>query len=253
MKESAKEKLGDQAAVGGAQDHIRAYISRGEFTHHAHAIEAVHEQAAEIVAVIRALEHAAVDVLQEESLLIDHVRELQRKQQLHATGGYRKVFVVHVGSMQHEAQHALLKLIEEPTDKTHFFFILPSLSLVLPTVASRLFFLGRYGVQHHSAELVQLARDFVAAPIPERLKMVAFLYEEDAPRGGKQATQEFVQVVLVMMRARALTLAAKAPSSNSEVAASNLIYERCAAMADFAGDKASSSKMIVEYLAFLIP
>ena len=253
MKESAKEKIGDQVAVGGVQDHIRAYISRGEFAHHAHAIEAVHEQAAEIIAAIRALEHAAVDVLQEESLLIDHVRELQRKQQLHATGGDRKVFVVHVGSMQHEAQHALLKLIEEPTEKTHFFFILPSLSLVLPTVASRLFFLGRYGLQHYSAELVQLARDFVTAPIPERLKMAVFLHEEDAPRGGKQATQEFVQVVLGMIRVRGLALAAKAPGPNGEAGAVTLIYERCAAMADFAGDKASSSKMIVEYLAFLIP
>ncbi len=242
-------------SAGEAQNHIRAYIARGDFAHHAHAIEAVHDQAVEIIAALRALEHAAIDVLQEESLLIDHVRELQRKQQLRATGGDRKIFVVQVGSMQHEAQHALLKLIEEPTDKTHFFFILPSLSIVLPTVASRLFFLGRYGnrtgasASTASPELTLLVQNFLKARAPERIKMTAYLYDEEPPRGGKQATHEFVQSLLEAVREQTL----KAVGTQADAQSAAQIYARCAAMADFAGDKASSSKMIVEYLAFLIP
>lgn len=225
---------------------IHAYITQKDFSHHAHVIEATGEYARACHTLLLEVAPDA-HVIEAESLLIDDVRELQRRQQLHAVSGGRKVFVVHVGSIQHEAQHALLKLIEEPTEKTHFFFILPSIALLLPTVLSRLLYLGAYNGKNDGGSASgahnELVAQFVAASVPERLKLTAFLYEEEPPRGGRQAVVEFVYALLEAFRAR-IRIGHKGDAE---------VYGRCMAMAHYASDKASSSKMIVEYLAFLIP
>lgn len=73
-----------------------------------------------------------------ETLGIDEARELTTMQQNRPLAGGRKVFVVSANSLTHEAQNSLLKVLEEPTEGTHFFFIMPTSERLLPTLASRL-------------------------------------------------------------------------------------------------------------------
>jgi hypothetical protein len=54
-------------------------------------------------------------------------------------GGGRKFFIIETDSITHEAQNALLKIFEEPNEYAHFFLIIPSEELLLPTLRSRLF------------------------------------------------------------------------------------------------------------------
>ncbi len=49
----------------------------------------------------------------------------------------RKFFIIGTDSMTHEAQNALLKIFEEPTEGTHFFIILPHIDILLLTLRSR--------------------------------------------------------------------------------------------------------------------
>lgn len=56
--------------------------------------------------------------------------------------GERKVHVVQTQTILLEAQHALLKTLEEPAENTHFIFILPSVQTILPTVRSRVQIVG---------------------------------------------------------------------------------------------------------------
>lgn len=50
----------------------------------------------------------------------------------------KKIFVLVMNGATVEAQNALLKLLEEPADYAHFFIIIPSTHLLLPTVKSRM-------------------------------------------------------------------------------------------------------------------
>ncbi|MEK9161353.1 MAG: hypothetical protein AAB822_01195, partial [Patescibacteria group bacterium] len=48
-----------------------------------------------------------------------------------------KVFVMEIFSFNMESSNALLKLLEDPTEKTYFFIIVSSADVVIPTLRSR--------------------------------------------------------------------------------------------------------------------
>lgn len=72
-----------------------------------------------------------------DTFLIDHARRLRELQQNRALTGATKVFVVAFNFITREAQNALLKVLEEPTQGTHIFIVTPSAHIFLPTVLSR--------------------------------------------------------------------------------------------------------------------
>lgn len=71
------------------------------------------------------------------NFVIDDARGLKARAEIAPLSGGRKFFVLSLESMTHEAQNALLKLFEEPTDRTHFILIVPNISFLLPTLRSR--------------------------------------------------------------------------------------------------------------------
>ncbi len=75
-----------------------------------------------------------------ETLGIDESRRIK---ELHSSKsfvtGSKRIFIIECKSMTHEAQNSLLKIFEEPNEFTHFFILLPSVSILLPTLRSRLF------------------------------------------------------------------------------------------------------------------
>ncbi len=73
-----------------------------------------------------------------ETMGIDEARELATMQQNRSLSGGRKLFLVSADSLTIEAQNSLLKVLEEPTKGTHFFFVMPTSERLLPTLASRL-------------------------------------------------------------------------------------------------------------------
>lgn len=52
--------------------------------------------------------------------------------------GGKKVFIIEILSFSIESANALLKTMEEPFSGTHFFIIVPSLDIAIPTLRSRL-------------------------------------------------------------------------------------------------------------------
>ena len=79
-----------------------------------------------------------VYIYSENSFTIEQSRTLQSHASKRALGGGKKLFALFFQSITHEAQNALLKLFEEPTQNTHFFVITPSAEILLPTLRSRL-------------------------------------------------------------------------------------------------------------------
>ncbi|MEN9524314.1 MAG: hypothetical protein RL536_383, partial [Candidatus Parcubacteria bacterium] len=74
-----------------------------------------------------------------ETFTIDNARELKLFHNTRpVTPDGKKIFVLRMNGITVEAQNALLKLFEEPADYAHFFIIISSAHLLLPTVKSRM-------------------------------------------------------------------------------------------------------------------
>lgn len=71
------------------------------------------------------------------SIKIDQVREANQFLQLRRLGRARVLIFDEAHLLNEQAANAMLKSVEEPPEKTHFLFITPSASQVLPTIRSR--------------------------------------------------------------------------------------------------------------------
>ncbi|MEI6304862.1 MAG: hypothetical protein WCP09_02470 [Candidatus Taylorbacteria bacterium] len=70
---------------------------------------------------------------------IDDAREIKSAHLMRpVTELGKKIFVLQMDNITLEAQNSFLKLLEEPAEYAHFFLIVPSIHLLLPTVKSRL-------------------------------------------------------------------------------------------------------------------
>lgn len=74
---------------------------------------------------------------QYDKFLISDARRLSDIQMNKTTDRGRKIYIISFNFITREAQNALLKVLEEPTEGTHFFFITSSAHIFLPTVLSR--------------------------------------------------------------------------------------------------------------------
>ena len=98
---------------------------------------------------------------------IDEARELTSRAYRVPENAFEQLLIVKTSFITHEAQNALLKLLEEPPATTKFLFVLPLDFQALPTLRSRLSFIeNTTGV----AVVNEGWNTFVSQSITERLK-----------------------------------------------------------------------------------
>ena len=73
-----------------------------------------------------------------QTMSIDDARMIKETQSTKPISGDRRIFIIELNAVTHEAQNALLKVFEEPAQGTHFFIISPSSDIFLPTLRSLL-------------------------------------------------------------------------------------------------------------------
>ncbi len=105
-----------------------------------------------------------------ESISIEDVRDLKMHHNEKSSDGSKRVFLINALSINHEAQNALLKILEEPGEDTFFFFILPRVNSLHPTLLSR--------VQVISLENFLPEDNFFTKPVKDRLDFVADLIKK---------------------------------------------------------------------------
>lgn len=107
-----------------------------------------------------------------ETLGIDESRRIK---ELHSSKsfvtGSKRIFIIECSGMTHEAQNSLLKIFEEPHEHTHFFILMPSVSVLLPTLRSRLYII-QSGKNREENENLKEAKDFLKLSIKDKIAFV---------------------------------------------------------------------------------
>ena len=155
-------------------DHLsHAYVVEGD---HSETLPAMRELVAHFG--ISATTNPDYHEVLHDVFTVDDARELTRTQGLLGGEGKKKIFIIAIRTISHESQNALLKTIEEPTAHTHFFFLVRSSAILLPTVRSRIQLISNERLQKKNEPT--LADTFLSATIPERLKMIASMTKAKA-------------------------------------------------------------------------
>jgi|ERR1035437_912874 site-specific DNA-cytosine methylase len=151
--------------------------SLGSLSHHAYGIVSDISLRLDIISFLEGehgvVQHGNPDFFMQkyEVLTIDDARALK---ELHATRPFtekgRKFFILEIDSITREAQNALLKIFEEPNEYAHFFLIIPSEELLLPTLRSRLFIVKM--TSRTRQDDISYTSDFLASLPAERIALV---------------------------------------------------------------------------------
>ena len=146
--------------------------------------------------------------------------------------GHAQVFLLALDNITIQAQNALLKLLEEPADKTYFVLVVPTIHILLPTIRSRITYGKRLtGTPTQSIQ----AQEFLSAVPKDRIKIIANLVE------NKDRVQ-----------ARDLLDAIEAVLHKEGVRDHAEALDELAFIRRYLADNSSSLKMLLEHLAVTI-
>lgn len=166
-----------------------------------------------------------------ERLGIDDARELVRLAYNRPAEAIEQVFIVRADFMTHEAQNALLKVLEEAPEGTRFRFVLPPDFAVLPTLQSRF---SAVAVGEGESDLTEVFETFLAGSYKERLAAV-----ESAAKKKDVAWQRSIKQGLIEHTASAeMALTARV---ELEFVARTLLT------------RGASNKMLLEQAALTLP
>lgn len=162
------------------------------------------------------------------------LKEMQLRKSFKENG--KKIFVITIGSITHEAQHSLLKVLEEPTQGTHFFFIMPSVNVLLPTILSRVVCVSREGNMRGGA----LYARFLSASPAQRMTILEDILEEK----DKAKAVDFLQHLEIEL----YNMWKKRPDKHVARALKDVVTTR-----SYLFDRSPSVKMLLEHVALVMP
>ena len=165
-------------------------------------------------------------------LTIEESRALTHFQSTKAFGNGAQFFLLSFSSSTAEAQHALLKVLEEPTSRTHFFLFIPHADVLLPTIQSRL------EVHRGDGEIVQKwderAREFLSQSSEERLAQIEPFMKDHT----RSEVREFVEALRALLPKEYRFHTAHAHLMKSS---------------EYLSSPSASPKILLEHLALTLP
>lgn len=171
---------------------------------------------------------------------IDDSRELK---ELHSSRGFgeesRRFFVLEIDSITHEAQNALLKIFEEPHENVHFFIIIPSSYILLPTLRSRVYLINQDD-EELPPSLRTEVESFLSLSKKDRIAFVDAMAEKiSEDELGKRDALNFLNALETVIYE-------KQGISQPEV------YESIMKAREYLSLRSSSVKQLLEYVALMV-
>ena len=135
---------------------------------------------------------------------VDDSRLIKDRQKQKALGNNLKLFILAINSISIEAQNALFKTLEEPTTGSHFFLLVRSSEIFLPTVRSRCEILNfKNGAKLSDHRYLKEAKDFLAAEPARRIENIKTLLA-DEQRSKKSEIVSFLEAIEIVLRDQAV-------------------------------------------------
>ncbi len=172
-----------------------------------------------------------------ETLGIDESRRIKAN---HLTKGFvegsKRIFIIEASGITHEAQNSLLKIFEEPNKDSHFFLIMPSPEILLPTLRSRLLII-KQGEDQEKSAVFEKVEKFLKLSKKDK---VAFVDEIAKDISDEKANKSDAQAFLA-----ALELAVYNKDGLKNTAGLKAILKA----RDYMNDRSPSIKQLLEYVA----
>ncbi len=169
------------------------------------------------------------------------------------TQGEKKMIVISTPRIFHEAQNALLKLLEEPPKGVTVVLVIPSEGILLPTLRSRLLPLPGAGT-HKDSSILPLVKEFIIGSEKEREKAIAKLLdktksekEEEKQRARADAISLISGLLEASYRARTTT---KNEDARKEL---TLFMKELDTFMPILHDRSAPLKLIFEHVLLVIP
>lgn len=174
---------------------------------------------------------------------IDDVRSVIEYTSKTAVGSdANKIIILGIQEITIEAQNAMLKLIEEPSEGTLFFIIAPYKYVFLPTIRSRVQIIE--DAQIASQDIQVQVDAFLVAGYTARMAQIAE-YLGDSKKGVSPRRSEGAQFIT--------HIASTIMACKTQIENWLEVYQEVSEYADYARDRSSSLKYIFEYLSVRIP
>lgn len=179
-------------------------------------------------------------ILEHDAFLIEDAHALRREQQMRAGGGAKKIFIIAFNTMTSEAQNALLKTLEEPTEDTHFFLITRTRESLFATVRSRLQIIRGESKRREN----KMGTQFLDSAIPERLLFIETYtkVKADDKSEAKDSARDFLTHLELALAARV----------GSDARYANAITDVISAKR-YLSDRGPSLKILLEQIALTLP
>ncbi len=188
-------------------------------------------------------------VQQYETMGIAEAHALKTSAERKSVSGGKKVFVVSARGIGREAQNALLKVFEEPPVDTHFFLIIPSFTILLPTLRSRLEVLDLHSDKEGSD--TKIAVEFLAGTVSARLALVQKMLKELEQEKKKQedSSEPLVEKGRILAF---LDLLEQTLATRDRLVVAPALRE-VLEVKKYSRDRAPSFKLLLEHLALVLP
>jgi len=179
-----------------------------------------------------------------ESFGIDSGRELRDLASRRAVAKDLRIFVITLSNITTEAQNALLKLFEEPAEGVHFFVIVSSVEIFLPTLRSR------FNILRQGLALAQFggptSNSFMKASKKERIKLLENIIERYKENKDKTEALDFLNNLEAVLYKNKPAKARPWREQDIEM------FETIQKSRDFIRGRAPSVKVILENVALSI-
>jgi hypothetical protein len=173
-----------------------------------------------------------------DTLLVEDAVALRDRQSMVTAGDGRQIIVAAFRNATRDAQNALLKVLEEPAERTHFFLVVPYASLLLPTVRSRAVLI-RFGGEGDSS----LADPWLKAGAGKRMTLAEKLAKDI--RDDRKTRADGLSLLDALERA----LAPKARANPAAARAASTVL----AVKQRWNHHGSSPKLLLESVALALP
>ncbi len=174
-----------------------------------------------------------------EAISIDDAREIKEIQNTMPVGE-RRVILISIETIQHEAQNSLLKLFEEPSVHTVFFIFARTPEIFLPTVLSRFNIVTLTTSDEKKDTKIVDIRKFLSSTIAERVEMLEPIIEN---KNKNHAEQFLNSLEAALASGKTFKTTPVAPA----------IFEDIFSARRFLRSRSPSVKMILEHLSGTVP